>query len=218
MDFIHTWFPDWFSWLSNSAGLVLILIILKITVSQKFPLFNQWLWAVFFLSIIWFMRASLESGINMHLSGAMLMALMFGWRMGFLGMCLVNIITNIFNDALFVNLGVAIMVNALLPVSLSYIIFLLIEAKLPRHFFIYIFGTAFFGSWIMSIMTGVVIALLLGVFDAFSWPLLTNEFLPYYFLMGFPEAFLTAGLVTLFVVFRPEWVYTFRDSRYLRDK
>lgn len=154
----------------------------------------------------------------MHLSGAMLMALMFGWRMGFLGLCLVNIMICIFRDALFINIGTAIFLNALLPVTLSYLVFLLLEAKLPRHFFIYIFGTAFFGSWIMSFMTATAIAIALYAFDAFPWSLLINEYLPYYFLMGFSEAFQTAGLITLFVVYRPAWVYTFRDQRYLQGK
>ena len=118
---------------------------------KKVAVLDQWLWSIFFLCIMWLMRASLVSGINMHLSGGMIMALMFGWRLGFLGMCLVIVITCFFNDALFINLGVAIILNALLPVSMSYFVFLLLEAKLPRHFFIYIYGSAFFGTWAVRI-------------------------------------------------------------------
>jgi uncharacterized membrane protein len=34
-------------------------------------------------------------------------------------------------------------------------------------------------------------------------------------MLGFGEAFLTGALVTLFVVYRHDWVSTFDDSRYL---
>ena len=221
MDFTNTWFPQWFSWLTNGCSLLLVLFVLyslRGSPEQVRSRFNQWLWGIFFLTIIWFIRVTLDSGLNMHLSGAMLMALLFGWRMGFLGLCLVNVMVCILRDALFINIGTAILLNALLPISLSYLVFLLVEAKLPRHFFIYIFGTAFFGSWIMSILTAFAIALTLSVFDAFAWSMLVNEYLPYHFLLGFSEAFQTAGLVTLFVVYRPAWVYTFRDQRYLQGK
>lgn len=218
MDFTNTWFPVWFCWLCNGLGLALILLVLKYTFQQRSPRFNQWLWSIFFISIIWFMRAGLESGINIHLSGAMIMALMFGWRMGFLGMCLVNIFTCFFNDALFINLGVAILFNALLPVTLSYFIFLLLEAKMPRHFFIYIYGSAFFGSWIMSAVTGFMIAASLAAFGAFEWSVLADNYLPFHLLLGFSEAFLTAGLITVFIVYRPAWVFSFRDERYLDGK
>ena len=218
MDFTSTWFPAWFNWLSNTISLVLVLLVLMHTFQQGFPRFNQWLWSIFFLSLVWFMRASMESGINIHLSGAMLMTLMFGWRMGFLGMCMVNVATGYFNDALFINLGVSILLNALLPVTLSYFIFLLLEAKLPRHFFIYIYGSAFFGSWVMSAVTGFVIAMVLAVFGVFELSMLVDNYLPFHFLLGFSEAFLTAGLITVFVVYRPSWVFSFRDKRYLEGK
>ena len=220
MDFTNIYFPAWFSWTTSSCSLLMVLYVLGrlYPFQQLQARLNQWLWSVFFLGIIWFIRVTLDSGFNMHLSGAMLMALMFGWRLGFLGLCLVNVLVCLFGNALFINLGTAILLNALLPVTLSYFIFLVLEAKLPRHFFIYIFGTAFFGSWIMSITTGIVISLCLTIFDAFAWPLLIKEYLPYHFLLGFAEAFQTAALITLFVVYQPAWVYTFRDQRYLHGK
>jgi len=221
LDFTDTYFPAWFGWITNVAALLLVLwtaTSLKGDFRKKVAVLDQWLWSIFFLCIMWLMRASLVSGINMHLSGGMIMALMFGWRLGFLGMCLVIVITCFFNDALFINLGVAIILNALLPVSMSYFVFLLLEAKLPRHFFIYIYGSAFFGTWAVSIVTGLAIALCLFAFDAFEGSLLVNEFLPFHFMLGFSESFLTAGLITLFVVYRPAWVYSFRDQRYLDGK
>jgi uncharacterized membrane protein len=44
------------------------------------------------------------------------------------------------------------------------------------------------------------------------------EYLPYVLLLAFSEAWLSGMMVTLFVIYRPEWVSSFEDSRYLRDK
>ncbi len=221
MDFTAEFFPGWFSWTTTvSMFAILALVLHTLRGSSHFQQrrVQHWLWSVFFLSVVWLMRVSLESGINMHLSGGMLMALMFGWRMGFAGLCLVNFTVCVFSDALFINLGSATLFNGLIPVSIAYLIFLLLEAWLPRHFFIYIYGSAFFGSWITSALAGLSIALCLAFFGVFEWSLLAGEFLPFNFLFGFGEAFLTSGLITLFVVYRPQWVYSFRDQRYLQDR
>jgi uncharacterized membrane protein len=34
----------------------------------------------------------------------------------------------------------------------------------------------------------------------------------------FPEAFVTGMLITIFVVYHPDWVKTFDDDRYIKGK
>ena len=41
------------------------------------------------------------------------------------------------------------------------------------------------------------------------------RFLP---LMLFPESFITGALITMMVVFRPAWVVSFDDERYLKGR
>ena len=65
---------------------------------------------------------------------------------------------------------------------------------------------------------GVATSLLLGISGVYSPDYLLGDYLPYVFLLAFGEAWLSGMVVTLFVVYRPEWVGTFEDSRYLRDK
>ncbi|HVB49982.1 MAG TPA: hypothetical protein VNF69_16515 [Burkholderiales bacterium] len=43
-----------------------------------------------------------------------------------------------------------------------------------------------------------------------------DNFLPYALLLAFGEALLTGTLITVFVVYRREWVATFDDARWLR--
>lgn len=53
-----------------------------------------------------------------------------------------------------------------------------------------------------------------------TYPLdyLLEEYLPYFFLISFSEAFITGMLITMMVIYKPEWVATFDDRRYLQNK
>lgn len=57
-------------------------------------------------------------------------------------------------------------------------------------------------------------SVLLG-FAAPAVALAADQFLPYWLLLAFAEATLTGMVVTIFVVYRPDWVGTFDDARYL---
>jgi uncharacterized membrane protein len=46
-------------------------------------------------------------------------------------------------------------------------------------------------------------------------PTLLDDYLPYYFLLGFAEAWLNGALITLMVVYAPHWVGSFDDRHYL---
>jgi uncharacterized membrane protein len=43
-------------------------------------------------------------------------------------------------------------------------------------------------------------------------------YLPFYILMAWGEAFMTGAAVTLIVVWKPQWIATFNDERYLLGK
>ena len=218
MDFLSLTIPAEISWFFNlSILLVSIYVISKINWSGIYNnnVLNIWITAAFCVGLIWMMRATLPSGLNIHFSGAMLMALMFGWRLGVIGMSLICVLVSLWGKSIPVNLGMSLFINAYLSVTLAYLFFLIVEAVLPRNLYIYLFITAFFGSAITFVITGTVSALLLVMFNIFPWTVLLDEYLPFYYLMGFAEAFTTCGLITLFIVYQPGWVYTFRDERYL---
>ena len=59
---------------------------------------------------------------------------------------------------------------------------------------------------------------LLAASHAFESTYALREYLWYFLLLLFPEAFITGTLITLFVVFRPHWVISFDDRRYLHGR
>ena len=92
------------------------------------------------------------------------------------------------------------------------------ERFLPRHFFIFIFVIAFFGSAVTAICQGVLASALLVAAGAYTFEFLAHNYLPYFLLLGFAEAWLSGVVVTLMVVYQPGWVARFDDRLYLWNK
>ncbi|MCG8378524.1 MAG: energy-coupling factor ABC transporter permease [Proteobacteria bacterium] len=220
MDFVTLFLPN-----VVSLSLILFTVLVSIYIAFRIKwlkklndgIFNVWMISILSLSLVWMMRASLDSGLNIHLSGAMLFTLMFGWRLGVLGMTLTCILVSLWGNSLLANIGLAIIINAYISISFCYLYFLIVETFFPRNLYIYLFVTSFFGSALIYILSGCISILVLLLFNIYSYTQILNEYLPYYFLLSFAEAFITCGLITLFVVYRSKWVYSFRDEKYLSN-
>lgn len=66
------------------------------------------------------------------------------------------------------------------------------------------------GCWSgFDLATGVEGAYLLYLFE---------EYLPYFLLLAFSEAWLSGGVLTVFVIYRPRWVGSFDDAHYIFHK
>ena len=95
--------------------------------------------------------------------------------------------------------------------------FRLVERWLPKHFFVYIFINAFIGAAAVVLVQGVVASMMLFAAGAYPADLLLSEYLPFFLLLGFAEAWLSGMALTLLVVYHPEWVASFDDRSYLNQ-
>jgi len=172
------------------------------------------------LLLLWQMKASLSLGISIHLLGATLMTVLFGWQLAIIGLTVVLAGTTLimgFNDlASWKTLGLNGIILILIPVFTSYHIVRFIFIHLPHNFFIYIFLSGFANAMITLGVVGVVSTAILILCSQLDVNTLLHHYLPAYILIIFPEAFTTGGILTLFVVYRPEWVLSFDDSLYLK--
>lgn len=179
---------------------------------------NLWLGMIVILTIIWSMKAGVKPGLSLHLLGATVFTLCFGWKLAFVGLSLVLAGVTLNGEAGYI----AYATNGLLligvSVTVSHIVCRMIDRYLPKHFFLFIFANGFFGAAITVILVGIVSTLFMGVAGVYDFDYLSAEYLPYFFLLAFSEAWLSGMLITLFVVYRPEWVVAFDDSLYLAKK
>ena len=179
---------------------------------------NVWLGMIVLLTLIWSLKAGVKPGLSMHLLGATVFTLSFGPHLAFVGLSLVLLGITLNGAGGFLAYAINALLMAGVSVWLSQAMYRLVVRFLPRHFFVYIFVNGFFAAALTVIGVGMVATLLLVVAGAYPLDYLVAEYLPYFLLLGFSEAWLSGMVMTLFVVYRPAWVGTFDDASYLANK
>jgi uncharacterized membrane protein len=167
------------------------------------------------VALLWSISSAVGTLPRLHLLGATLMVLMFGPRLAVIGMTAAVALSTAFTPEGLSAAPVRALVGGVLPIVASHLVLRLCETRLPPNFFIYVFGAAFFGGAAAMITTGLVTATLVEIYAPAALPPdtpLTAVLL----MLGFAEATLTGMLATLMAVYRPRWIGTFSDERYLR--
>ena len=87
---------------------------------------------------------------------------------------------------------------------------------LPAHFFVFVFVNAFLAAALGLVASGLASGALLiaGPYDLEQ----VSPHLTALALMLFPEALMNGMAITLMISYRPHWVVTFEDDRYLDGK
>jgi uncharacterized membrane protein len=170
------------------------------------------------LTALWSMCAGVKPGLNLHLLGAMAATLCLGPRLALLAMALA--LTGIAINGAFewAAWPLNFVLMAVVPVMLSYAFQHWVERHLPAHLFVFIFVTGFAGSAVIVMLQGGIASIAMALAGAYGVGFLIDEYLPYFLLLAFSEGWISGALVTLMVVYRPEWVVAFDDRRYLWNK
>lgn len=179
---------------------------------------NVFFGALVSLLLLWVMHTEMEEGLVFHLSAMTALTLMFGWSMAIIGGALVSLGIVVFGYGDWGGLGPSLIVEVILPASLTWLSLLLVRFLLPKNFFIYIFINAFFTGGAVAVLSALATALILLTATAYTWQTLNHSYLPYFPLMFFPEAVLNGWIMTILVGLKPEWVFSFRDEEYLHGK
>jgi len=181
-------------------------------------LLNVWLGTCVTLMLLWCIKAGIKPGLNFHLLGATLLTLMFGPQLAIVALTVVLLGVTLAGLSGWHSFALNMLVMALIPVAVSHTIYRFVDRKLPNHVFVYILLNAFAGGAIAMGMAGTTATLLLGASNAYSFGYLLDNYLPYYVLMSWSEALTTGMAATLMLAYRPQWLVTFSDDRYLKGK
>jgi uncharacterized membrane protein len=179
---------------------------------------NVFFGALVSMLLLWVLRTEMEQGLVFHLSAMTALTLMFGWSMAIIGGSIVLAGVTLFGLGDWGGFFPSLIVEVILPASLTWLSLLLVRALLPKNFFIYVFINAFFTGGAAAVLSALVTALLLVYGSSYSWETLSHSYLPYFPLMFFPEAVLNGWIMTILVGLKPEWVFSFRDEEYLHGK
>ena len=100
---------------------------------------NVWLGACVALMVLWSIKTGIRPGLNFHLLGATVFTLMFGPWLAIVGLGVVLLGVTAYGLSGWESFSVNGLLMDVLPVMTSYLVYRLVDSKLPNHFFVYIF-------------------------------------------------------------------------------
>lgn len=167
------------------------------------------------LALLWQTDAAVLDALSIHFLALTTLVLLFGLRLSCLFFVLVITLQWLMNTQDIQTL-VWTLACGWLVMALNYAVYLLCYHYLPRHLFIYLFVGAFLNSAL-----GMVVFMMLQAWyqaDQYSAHQLYDSYLIFIPLAALPEALLNGMAMTLLVIYKPEWVYTFYQRIYLAGK
>jgi uncharacterized membrane protein len=165
--------------------------------------------------ILWMFRTGIYEGLTVHFLWLSALPLLLGFRWAIFSASLALMGVTLLGQESVDMLGVNFLLGILAPISLTYGIYSLTFHKLPRHIFIYIFLCAFIPG---ALSIGFKMLALSGYFyldGMYTWRVIEDNYLILTTLLLFPEAMFNGMTITLLIIYRPQWVYTFYDKLYL---
>lgn len=180
--------------------------------------FNIWLGMVVLLIFIWQLKAGVKPGLEFHFMGAALLTLSFGPWLAFFALSLILAGVTFNGTGDWRSYGLNALLGGGMGVLASHAVLRIAERFFSRNLFVYIFTNGFFGAGAAVFLAGLATAATLMLGGVYTVDYLRSEYVPYLFLLSFSEAWLTGMMVTLFVIYRPDWIATFDDALYLTNK
>jgi uncharacterized membrane protein len=168
--------------------------------------------------MLWMFRTGIYDGLNVHFLWLSALPLLLGFRWAIFSATLALLGLTVFGKENIDMLGVNFLLGVLLPIALTYGIYSLTFHKLPRHIFVYIFLCAFIPGALTITLKMLALSGYFYLDGVYSWRIIEDNYLVLSTLMLFPEAMFNGMTMTLLIIFKPEWVYTFYDKLYLDNQ
>ena len=180
------------------------------------PLLSPFLAGLVLLPWFWMLPQMLPSslvagGISVQLSGACLVTLLLGWPLAVLLLSAVAGVVWVVGALPFEAWLSQWVWIGLVPATLALGLGALLRRWLPAQVFIYILGRGFLGTAACIFLAGVMYELLYHLVGGVG----VEQALVARWLMAWGDAFLTGLFTAIFVAFKPEWLATWSDDRYL---
>ena len=176
---------------------------------------NAWMGACVLVMALWLMKGGLKPGLSFHLLGATVFTLLMGPWLALLALALVLAALAAGGHGDWPSLGFNWLLAGAMPVGVSAAVLAFCRRHLPAQLFVYVFVNAFLTGGLSLFLCGAGGVAALGLAGAYPADYLLDEALPFYFLLSWSEAFISGLVMAILIVYRPQWVATFDDVRYL---
>jgi len=198
-------------WILITAAVVAALAMAPWRTLANPGLRGPWLACLVLLPLLWVAERALPGGMVLQMSGAALLVLMFGWPLAVLTLLPISAAGAWLGSHTSQQALALLAWNGIVAASLALVLGVAVRRWLPHHVFVFILGRGFIGTALAlmgaSAASSVVLPLPPGT-DLQT--LLLGQWL-----MAWGEAFATGMLTAIFVAFKPQWLASWSDRRYL---
>jgi len=200
------------------AGVLLIIAIPGLRALRGHPeRLHLMFGAAVALALLWSVNARIDPGIALHVLGTPAVVLLLGWRLAMLAAALAELALLALGVTSPALAPAGWLLSAALPGGVIVAIAWIARFYLPRNPFIFIFVCGFFGAAVALLATWLVGVALLswsGQPSPSGAGASLGAFLP---LVLFPEAFINGVMISMLIVYRPEWVRLYDEAFYARS-
>jgi uncharacterized membrane protein len=172
---------------------------------------TPWLAALVLVPLVWSTPSALPGGPPLQFELACLLVLMFGWPLAIWTLLPIAAIAAWATGGAAAGAIELAAWHGVVPATLALLLGLAVRRWLPPHVFVYILGRAF-ACTALAVMAAGALATAVRPLPAgtSAATLLVGQWL-----IAWAEAVLTGMLAAIFVAFRPQWLLTWSDRRYL---
>ncbi len=166
--------------------------------------------------LLWLVRRDFDSGLSFHFIGLTAVTLLLDWPLAIIAALIAQVGLTLTGHQQVAALGMNGILLVLIPVLVTVVCARLVERAQPRNLFVFIFFAGFFPAALAAlacILASLGVLLLDGRYPMPPW---LADFAGYLWLVMFPEAFINGTAITALVVFYPDWMESFNQSRYLQ--
>jgi uncharacterized membrane protein len=180
---------------------------------------HRWLAATVMVLLLWQLRAQAVDWLTLHLMFTALLTLLFKAPLALVSITVINILMVLLGRVDWPLLGVNVLVTGVVPTLVIGLVWRLVDRHLPDNLMVFLFICGFFSPALATLASGLAAVGLMaaGASDAeiLRQALEYARFLP---LLMPSEAFITGMLMSILLVYHPDWVATFNDHRYIDTK
>lgn len=166
------------------------------------------------VNLLWMLNASIYDQMHIHFLGLVVLMQMFGWRIASISVLFPVTLFSLMIQGQAGWIAPYALFGAVLPLFISFVIYSRCFHLLPRNIFIYIFCAGFINAALVLIGHMGLWGIWLWLTSDYSWQELVDRYFNLIPLLAFPEALLNGMAITLLVVYRPRWLYDFKDNQY----
>ena len=188
--------------------------------------------AIIVLALLWMLQINVRGAVAFHPLLMTVVTMLFGWSLALIVGFFALIVLEIFqlavrssimgSDAswsqfMLTTIPVDFCLSILVPVSWALFVIGFVNRWRFKNPFTYFLGVGFFGAMISCVLSGLAALLLFAATNSELELMSIEDNFIVFLVMTFPEGFINGTVATMFTIFWPEILKTYRDDWYLNS-